>query len=294
MSTKKIQSDLILATERFRTYGNYRTREPRRWDTDRFEHYFFERFFRERPETKSLLIPVDWWNIHGFEKRIQDRITADLTDYFRSLDPGRSYFMVATTRHLGSVPRGTRLYSGGGVYEWDRPISVFGCYDYKPIPLLGPAFQACPSEERDLFAVFSGFYHPHDVRRLMMKRLHGLPKYKVSPRIPFKPYREDLGRARFALCPAGTGPTSFRLYEAMLSGAVPVYISEEFYLPYKDKYDWKDLCVFVTPQEIDRLPELLESIPDARVEEMRRAIASFCGELLFEAVYERIIEDQTS
>ncbi len=55
MSTKKIQSDLILATERFRTYGNYRTREPRRWDTDRFEHYFFERFFRERPETKSLL-----------------------------------------------------------------------------------------------------------------------------------------------------------------------------------------------------------------------------------------------
>ena len=78
MSTKKIQSDLILATERFRTYGNYRTREPRRWDTDRFEHYFFERFFRERPETKSLLIPVDWWNINGFEKRIQDRITADL------------------------------------------------------------------------------------------------------------------------------------------------------------------------------------------------------------------------
>ncbi len=125
MNRREIQSEVIRATERFRDYGEYRMREPRRWDTDRFEHYFFERFFRERPETRALLVPVDWWNIHGFEKRVQDRIAADMAEYFQTLDPTRPCFMVATTRHIGSLPCGTCVYSGGGVYDRARPVSRF-------------------------------------------------------------------------------------------------------------------------------------------------------------------------
>ena len=36
----------------------------------------------------------------------------------------------------------------------------------------------------------------------------------------------------FGLAPRGYGPTSFRLYETMQMDAVPIYISDVFWLPF--------------------------------------------------------------
>lgn len=291
MNTQDLQSNIIQETEQFRSNGSYRIDVPFRWTSNRFEHYFFGRFFRERPETKRVFLPVDWWNFHAFTPNDQTRMLDDLLKYYKTLDNSHDYFMVATKRHAGSVPTDTIIYSGGGVYGRFMPFSEFGNYFYSPIPLLQPKFEPVYMAERSIFATFSGFYETHEIRQRMLKRLHGLSTYKLTPRISHGHYLANMGQAQFALCPAGTGPTSFRLYEAMLCGAVPVYISEEFYLPYADRFDWEQLSVFVKSDDIEQLPDILESIPNAQIESMRKAIAVFSDELSFDATYRRIIED---
>jgi hypothetical protein len=61
----------------------------------------------------------------------------------------------------------------------------------------------------------------------------------------------------FALCPRGYGPTSFRLYEAMQMGCVPVYITDQAWLPFKDEILWDQTAVLCGIDEVAGLPERL-------------------------------------
>jgi len=69
-------------------------------------------------------------------------------------------------------------------------------------------------------------------------------------------YREILGRSRFVLCPRGRGTSTFRLYEALGAGRVPVIISDEWVAP--PGPDW-DACSLRWPEgRTDGLVKLLE------------------------------------
>ena len=50
-------------------------------------------------------------------------------------------------------------------------------------------------------------------------------------------YNASLCRARFALCPAGAGPNTLRLWEALAVGSVPVLLGHHPRLP-----DLSDAC----------------------------------------------------
>jgi hypothetical protein len=81
-------------------------------------------------------------------------------------------------------------------------------------------------------------------------------------------YREILGRSRFVLCPRGTGTSSFRMYEAMAAGRVPVIISDDWVEPAGP--DWEAFSVRCPEMTTDGLVELLETL-DSRWEEMSAA-----------------------
>jgi len=67
----------------------------------------------------------------------------------------------------------------------------------------------------------------------------------------------------FALSPRGYGRTSFRMYEAIELGCIPVYIYDEPWLPYTDVIDWREFSVLCSQGDIDSLPERLKSISDS-------------------------------
>jgi hypothetical protein len=73
-------------------------------------------------------------------------------------------------------------------------------------------------------------------------------------------FKNILNDSYFSFCPRGYGPSSYRLYESLQFGSVPVYISDDLWLPFKDEVDWEDFCVLVTPDEMDSLPQKLENI----------------------------------
>jgi hypothetical protein len=73
-------------------------------------------------------------------------------------------------------------------------------------------------------------------------------------------YADLMARSRFVLCPAGAGPSTIRLFEAMEMAVVPVVISDDWMRPIGP--DWSSFAVIVPEDQMEQLPALLESYGD--------------------------------
>ena len=73
-------------------------------------------------------------------------------------------------------------------------------------------------------------------------------------------FEDIMNNSIFSLCPRGTSPTSFRLYEALEAGSIPIYISDEYWVPFKDDLDWEKFCIFLHPNDIKSIPSMVDKL----------------------------------
>ncbi len=70
--------------------------------------------------------------------------------------------------------------------------------------------------------------------------------------------REFIGNmigSDYNLCLRGAGNFSYRLYETLSCGRIPVFIDTDCVLPHEDFIDWKNYCVFVDEGELAKLDQ---------------------------------------
>ena len=68
-------------------------------------------------------------------------------------------------------------------------------------------------------------------------------------------YVANLVNSDYALCVRGSGNFSYRFYEALSMGRIPVFVNTDCVLPFEKYIDYKKICVWVEYDEIDKLPE---------------------------------------
>lgn len=73
-------------------------------------------------------------------------------------------------------------------------------------------------------------------------------------------YAKLICRSRFILCPRGSGPASFRLFEALAAHRVPVIISDEWVAP--EGPDWSACSIRVAESDVARIPSILCEMSD--------------------------------
>jgi hypothetical protein len=73
-------------------------------------------------------------------------------------------------------------------------------------------------------------------------------------------YRVVMGRSRFVLCPRGTGTSSFRLFEALACGRVPVILSDDWVAP--RGIDWASCAVRIAECDVAAVPRRLEALEE--------------------------------
>jgi len=93
-------------------------------------------------------------------------------------------------------------------------------------------------------------------------------------------FRKVMDDTTFALCPSGSGPSSIRLWEAILNGAIPVILADTWKAP-GDPALWEaaTLRCAETRDAIAALPDQLEAIaanPD-RLKGMRRVLSKLAS-----------------
>jgi hypothetical protein len=213
----------------------------------------FERWFKETTTAHELAgksrtyLPILWtayWCNNGYGQK--DRARKVLQRFVDSLPRSKTYFTIVQ-------------YDDGPMVDFkDLDIKIFGMsggrIDY-PIPLLcQPHRYEFPGIKKDIFCSFVGS-DTHPIRRELVKEFEGKPNcYVTLKKHKMEDYCRILARSVFALAPRGYGRNSFRCQEAVDYGAIPVYISDEFILP----YNYSSLIsIQITPDKIKGLYQSL-------------------------------------
>lgn len=228
------------------------------------EEYFFQRWNQENIKTDRTYIDIFWTNLFcnaAFAGSKYENVQERLDSY---VDKNGKYFTVSQFDDgpLEKFPNDTIIFSAGGNREGENII---------PIPLICnkiPDSYIIP-KEKTLLASFIGS-RTHYIRNDMCKVIRNKEGYLINssqwnPFVPlenFQYFIDVTSSSRFGLAPRGYGKQSFRFYEIMQLGVVPVYISDEHYFPWNDELDWNDFCVLIDEDNLRDLDEILKSISD--------------------------------
>ena len=223
---------------------------------------------------KHIFIPVFWTDLY----LSQPFLRSSLQEELNSLDKNLFYFTVSQhdDAPLESLPPNTINFSAGG----NSPNSV-------PIPLIASKIPNVHQSERNIFCSFVGsvtnpgsYFQDiaHNVRMDMLKVLVDNKDYVLKPKhwsSQINESRKDLfldltSQSIFTLCPRGYGATSFRLYEALQLGSIPVYIYYgKPHLPFENEIDWNKLCVLIDYSLIQNIDSILKQISLDQIKEMQ-------------------------
>jgi len=224
-------------------------------------------FFRknlEKIDSDYIYLPIQWTSYHllnGYGSNIHPLITfyAEIMDQL----PNEKFFTVVQ-------------YDGGTLIELNncRVFAASGSFSspigknsvYEPIPLLCDPHPLIENENKQYKVVFCG-RRTHELREKMFDTLSDVDGYNLYDTSSAAISQEDVDTFRtllsdsiFGLCPRGYGPASFRFYETIQMGCIPIYISDQFWLPFADYIDWNKLCLMITPDEIESIPEKVDQL----------------------------------
>jgi hypothetical protein len=222
------------------------------------EHHFRDFWRTFKPELTRIYIPVMWTDCALARKRSQMQAVLD------SLDPNFAYFTVLQMARgfqhpeLGlTVPPGIDLllFASGG----DTPL-----VKTIPIPLLKEELSP-NGMEKEYQVTFQGTLETHWVRNALYKL------YENHPTFTFMDNKEDwkevIERSNFTLSPRGYGSTSFRMYEALQLGSIPIYVwDEEKWLPYQGVIDWNDFAIVIEASKISELGRIVAQADTSKMQ----------------------------
>lgn len=86
-------------------------------------------------------------------------------------------------------------------------------------------------------------------------------------------YNRTLSDSVFALCPAGAGRNTIRLWEALAVGAIPVLVDDPPAFPEGGSLpliDWSHIVIQLTPEDIPDLPRILRAFSLEEISQRQR------------------------
>lgn len=96
--------------------------------------------------------------------------------------------------------------------------------------------------------------------------------------------QKGMRRSIFCLSPAGDTPSSARLFDAIVSGCIPVIISDELELPFEGILDYRKMAVFISSTDAVQpgwILRYLKSISSTQIREMRRNLAEYSRHFVY-------------
>jgi hypothetical protein len=252
--------------------------------TTYFEKYFYNYITNAYnngsigPEIFNKYIPVYWTEIQISSKYDEVLVTKVIDDdnffiwklwkLLELLPKDEPFFTIVQHDDgikMSSISDNIMTFSMGGTGHVPIPLT----YDF---PAIFDNYKHC---DKTLLCSFVGSV-THSCRSKMLDVFKDKPGVTLITNDWTNQVQEDkqqlylsvMSKSRFTLAPRGYGKTSFRLYEALHLGSIPVYIYDDAWLPYKDVVEWNKMAVLVPVDELDGLYDRLLNISDREVAAM--------------------------
>ncbi|KAL9255141.1 putative glycosyltransferase [Drosera capensis] len=144
-----------------------------------------------------------------------------------------------------------------------------------PVGQLGPPDLGVRPSRRQTLAFFAGGAHGH-IRRVLFEHWKGRDdEVRVYERLPKNiPYFKLLGESKFCLCPSGYEVASPRIVEAIRAECIPVIISDNYSLPFRDVLDWSQFSISVSVEKIPEIKTILKGVSARKYLRLLRGVRS--------------------
>jgi hypothetical protein len=80
-------------------------------------------------------------------------------------------------------------------------------------------------------------------------------------------YANNMMNSLYAIVMRGAGNFSYRLYEVLSCGRIPIFINTDCALPFDDTINWKNHVVWIEEKDINKIAELLLNFHQSKSEE---------------------------
>ena len=111
-----------------------------------------------------------------------------------------------------------------------------------------------------------------------------------------KEYAINMLKSDYVLVTRGAGNFSYRFYEVLSCGKIPVFIDTDCVLPFEDSINWRDYCVWVDHSEIECLGDKIEmfhqKLSDDGFIQIQKAIRSLYEEKICPSGYYKTLLNQ--
>ena len=109
--------------------------------------------------------------------------------------------------------------------------------------------------------------------------LHHTEKLTLAQRQEFV---DNMLGSDYILCTRGGGNFSYRFYETLSCGRIPVFINTDCELPFKEWIDWKRYCVWVEEEDLPHLGARIREFHDRLTPQQFRDLQWACRNLWLE------------
>jgi glycosyltransferase involved in cell wall biosynthesis len=277
---------MIYDFKHLRPAANYPTYPP--YHTGLYLEEYFYNFYKKRKHEFDLTgytyIPVFWTNVYN------TGINRHLLQPFLNALPAGKYFTVSQHDDAvtESLPNKTLSFEAGG--------NRSGI----PIPLICSPLPANSNTQsyRDILCSFVGSINPGSLREEMYNILKDDKEIYLSPqkwvhsvdKVRFEEFVDITNRSKFTICPRGYGAQSFRLYETIQLGSIPVIIYDKCWFPFDNIIDWNKFCVLVHESEIRDIKSKINTISDSdRLQMQERGKEVYSNYFTLESVCNNIL-----
>ncbi len=226
------------------------------------EEHAYEYFTKNKDSINIdyVYLPILWTSYHC--KNGWGSYTSELQTFCDQLPKDKKYFTIVQ-------------YDDGTLVDMPNCITFSCCGKNTkalkdiPIPVLCDRHYTKRNPTYKHLASFVGRIGAK-VRPAMFAQLQGKPNFYIIESADNTNYfLETLKDTLFSLCPRGYGITSFRMYESMELGCIPIYIvcdEDEFWTPFKDFVDWNKLAILLKESEINRIPDIINNMSSEEIE----------------------------
>jgi len=240
------------------------------------EEFFYEYFLQNKEllnDINYIYIPVFWTNLQvsdGFEER--KKLYNDILDKeYSKFDTNQKFFTIVQHDDcvLLNLPKNTIIFGA--------------CSGHIPLPLIYEDKNSTLSNiyksvqnERDFLCSFVG--SETCKLRESLKQISTEPGFIIKTKgwdvnVNINDINNFVGltlRSTFCLSPRGYGRSSFRFFESIYLGSIPIYIYDDHnWLPYRDILDYSLFSIVIHEKDITNLPSILYNLDNTAIQKMK-------------------------
>eukprot|EP00038_Savillea_parva_P009208 m.181975 g.181975 ORF g.181975 m.181975 type:complete len:551 (-) comp15401_c0_seq1:104-1756(-) len=125
--------------------------------------------------------------------------------------------------------------------------------------------------------------YSHGVRDLINRTYHDDPLFSITQGATPN-YVHEIETSVFCLTPLGYSLWSFRFYESVMLGCIPVIIADHIELPFEDTIDYRSFTVKILESQVLQLKEILLSIPKSEIRKKQTILSQVWRRFVYNEV----------